>query len=252
MTEERIWLIGASEGIGAALARRLAAEGHVCAVTARSADRLSELCLSLPGSGHLALPADVGDVASLAAVHARLIESWGHVDTMVYCAGTYDPMAATHMKLTRVEAMIDTNLTGAFRAVASVLPDMLQRAAGRIVLMGSVAGYRGLGSAMGYGASKAGINHLAENLRLDLAASGVRVQLVCPGFVRTRLTDKNSFGMPFLMDADKAADLIARGLRTRRFEIHFPKRLSLFLKALSVLPAGVYFPLVERLLGKRK
>jgi len=252
MIQERIWLIGASEGIGAALARRLAQDGHFCAVTARSVDRLTELHASLTGNGHLVLPADVTDSGSLAAAHARLIETWGHLDTMIYCAGTYDPMPATHMTLERVEAMIDVNLTGAFRAVALVLPAMLLRAAGRIVLMGSVAGYRGLGSAMGYGASKAGINHLAENLRLDLAATPLRVQLVCPGFVRTRLTDKNSFGMPFLMDADRAADLIARGLRTRRFEIHFPKRLSQFLKALSVLPAGVYFPLVEKLLGKRK
>jgi len=252
MTKERIWLIGASEGIGAALAHRLARDGQLCALSARSAERLSDLRLALAGEGHLAIPADVTDAASLAAAHAQILQAWGGLDTMIYCAGTYDPMSAAEMNLARVEAMVDTNLTGAFRAVATVLPHMLQQNAGKLVMMGSVAGYRGLGNAMGYGASKAGINHLAENLRLDLCATPIRVQLVCPGFVRTRLTDKNHFNMPFLIEVERAAELITEGLRSTRFEIHFPKRLSLFLKALSVLPAGLYFPLVERLLGKKK
>ncbi|MEY4879469.1 MAG: hypothetical protein RJB62_938 [Pseudomonadota bacterium] len=249
---ERIWIIGASEGIGAALASRLAQDGQRCAVSARSTERLDALAASFAGSGHLALPLDVSDKASLAAAHSRLEAEWGGVDMLIYCAGAYEPMSAKDMDMKSVETMIDTNLTGAFRAVAVVLPAMLARNAGRIVLMGSVAGYRGLGNAMGYGASKAGINHFAENLTCDLSDTAIRVQLVCPGFVRTRLTEKNSFNMPLLMSAETAADAVVKGLSSCSFEIHFPKRLSLFLKFLSVLPAPLYFFLLRSLIGTKK
>ncbi len=249
---ERIWIVGASEGIGAALAIRLAKDGKRCAVSARSGDRLDALVKTFAGTGHLAIVADVSDSASLAAAYAHIEAEWGGLDTMIYSAGAYEPMSAKQLNIGSVETMLDTNLTGAFRAVAVVLPTMLARGQGRIVLLGSVAGYRGLGNAMGYGASKAGINHFAENLKLDLSDTAIRVQLVSPGFVRTRLTEKNTFHMPFLMEAEASADAIADGLLSAKFEIHFPKKLSLFLKLLSVLPAPLYFRMVRALIGTKK
>lgn len=245
---ERIWLIGASEGIGAALALRLAQDGHRVALSARSTDRLQALKSELKGKDHLALPVDVADVSSISAAFRRITEEWGGLDTLIYCAGAYDPMNAKTLDLARIETMLDTNITGAFRAVAIVIPTMLKRNAGRIVLVGSVSGYRGLPNAMGYGASKAALHHLAENLRLDLADTNLRVQLVAPGFVRTRLTDKNGFKMPFLMSPEDAARKIADGLATSRFEIHFPWQLSRLLKTLSVLPNALYFRLTQALL----
>lgn len=247
---ERFWIIGASEGIGASLAQELARGGEKIALSARNSEKLENIRQSLNGEGHLALPADVGRGASLSTAFDQIREAWGEIDTLIYSAGAYTPMNARQMDIGAIETMVDTNLVGAFRAVATVLPTMLEKNAGRIVLIGSVAGYRGLGNAIGYGASKAGINHFAENLRIDLSGTRVRVQLVCPGFVRTRLTDKNRFNMPFLMEPGAAAKAIAFGLRSSKFEIHFPFRLSLFLKAMSVLPASLYFPLLKKFLGR--
>ena len=165
-------------------------------------------------------------------------------DIVIYNAGTYKPMDVQHFELEPVESMLDVNLRGAFRVVSLVIPAFLQRNAGHFVLVGSVAGYRGLPSAMGYGASKAGIMHLAENLKADLKTTKIRVQLVSPGFVKTRLTDMNDFKMPCIITAEKAAQYIVDGLESSRFEIHFPKRFSFVLKLLSLLPASLYFRLV--------
>lgn len=242
MKNKHVWLIGASEGIGAALAEKIAAQGAVLTISARNAERLQTLVASLQGTGHRALAADVTSLESLA--HAW--QSFGDSipDVIIYNAGTYKPMDVQHFELEPVESMLDVNLRGAFRVIGLVMPAFLKRNAGHIVLVGSVAGYRGLPSAMGYGASKAGMMHLAENLKADLKGTNIRVQLVSPGFVKTRLTDMNDFKMPCIITAEKAADYIVDGLNSSRFEIHFPKRFSLVLKLLSMLPAWIYFRLV--------
>lgn len=242
MQNKRIWLIGASEGIGAALAKQLAAEGATLIISARNAERLEALKSELPGTGHQAIAVDV-------TVLEQIQQAWQSLaaappDITIYNAGTYTPMDAQHLELAAAESMIDVNLRGAFRMVSVVLPTYLQRNAGHLVLVGSVAGYRGLPSAMGYGASKAGIMHLAENLKADLKKTNIRVQLVSPGFVKTRLTDMNDFAMPCIITAERAAQYIVDGLQSSRFEIHFPKRFSYVLKLLQLLPAWLYFRLV--------
>jgi short-subunit dehydrogenase len=156
-------------------------------------------------------------------------------------------MGAKEFHLDTVEKIVDVNISGAFRALAHILPVFVARNAGHIVLVGSVAGYRGLPNAMGYGASKAAINHLAVNLKLDLSDTAIEVQLVSPGFVKTRLTDKNDFPMPFLMSAEGAADCIASGMRKSRFEISFPWQMAVIFKLLNLLPQRLYFALVRRL-----
>ena len=242
MQNKRVWLIGASEGIGAELAKQLAAAGATLVLSARNGERLQALCAELPGTGHQALPVDVTELKQLQ--HAWDSLSATPPDMMIYNAGTYKPMEAQQLEINAVESMLDVNLRGAFRAVSVVLPTYLQHNRGHIVLVGSVAGYRGLPSAMGYGASKAGIMHLAENLKADLKKTGIQVQLVSPGFVKTRLTDMNDFAMPCIITAERAAQYIVDGLQTNRFEIHFPKRFSYVLKLLSLLPAWLYFKLV--------
>ena len=141
--------------------------------------------------------------------------------------------------------MIDVNLHGVLRVLSYVLPAFVARDAGTIVLTGSVAGYRGLPGALGYGLSKAALIHLAENLQIDLARTNVKIRLINPGFVKTQLTDKNDFAMPFIITPHAAAKAIMRGLRGNRFEIHFPKRFSYLLKLLRLLPNGLYVRLMR-------
>lgn len=240
---KRIWLIGASEGIGRALALALAEQGARLIASARQEDRLAQLLGELSGEGHVACAVDVTSEASIE--NAWRSFAGALPDIILYNAGTYRPMDAQHMELAAVESMIDVNLRGAVRVVAQALPAFVQQGSGHIVLVGSVAGYRGLPSAIGYGASKAGLLHFAENLRADLAGTGVTIQLVSPGFVRTRLTAKNSFKMPFLLSPEQAAQAIAHGLGKRGFEIHFPKAFTYAMKCLALLPYRLYFRLVS-------
>ena len=241
-----VWLIGASDGIGASLARRLARDGYSLALSARNAQRLQALSLELAGTGHLVAPLDVQKPESIIAAWNTVREGWaeaGGTNIFIYNAGAYDPMSAQTFVLESAETMIAVNLTGAFRALGYILPEFLARNAGHIVLVGSLAGYRGLPNAIGYGASKAGLNHLAENLKLDLGDTKIKVQLVSPGFVRTRLTDKNDFPMPFLMAPETAADHIADGLHQDRFEIRFPWQMALIFDILYLLPRRLYLAL---------
>lgn len=242
MQGKHIWLIGASEGIGAALAQELARRGATLLLSARNAGQLGMLCERLPGQGHEVHALDVCSLPQLQQAWA----SFGNrkPDIVIYNAGAYTPMEARQMDIEKIESMLDVNLRGAFRCVSTVLPSWLERGSGHLVLVGSVAGYRGLPKAIGYGASKAAMNHLAENLRADLKGTGIKVQLVCPGFVKTRLTDQNDFRMPCMVTPETAAKCIAKGMESGAFEIHFPKRFTYVLKLLRLLPAGVYFRLV--------
>ena len=239
MKGKRIWLIGASEGIGEALALQLAQDGAQLILSARNVSRLDAVKASLSGDGHRALPVDVCQLESVQqawqALEGRL------PDIVIYNAGTYTPMAAQQFDGAAAEAMIDVNLRGAFRVVSTVLPSYLSQNKGHVVLVGSVAGYRGLPGAIGYGASKAAVNHFAENLRVDLKRTAIKVQLVCPGFVKTRLTEKNDFSMPCMVTPQYAAKAIAKGLTSSAFEIHFPKRFTYVLKLLQLLPHRLYF-----------
>jgi short-subunit dehydrogenase len=247
---DQVWLIGASEGIGASLARRLAKEGYVIALSSRNVERLEALKSELDGTGHLVVPLDVSDTNSIIDAWSTIKKWWdtpGGRQIFVYNAGAYEPIGAAQFDLKSIEQMLDVNLTGAIRSLSCIMPLFIERNAGHIVLVGSLAGYRGLPNALGYGASKAAINHLGENLKLDLANTKIKVQLVCPGFVRTRLTDKNHFSMPFLLSADTAADHIANGLGQNRFEIRFPWQMAMIFGFLKILPNRIYFWLARHL-----
>ncbi len=240
---KRIWLIGASYGIGEALAKRLAGAGAVLTLSARSAEKIGNLANRL-GNGAQAVPCDATDMESVLTAYAEC----GTPDMVIYNAGAYEPMSSADFDLATVEQMIAVNLMGAIRVIHTVLPAMRAAKAGRIVLVGSVAGYRGLPKAMGYGLSKAAVIHLAENLRQDLDGSGIAVQLVNPGFVKTRLTEKNRFPMPFIVTPEQAAEAMVKGLAAGKYEIHFPRRLTFPMKLIASLPASLYFWLSKKLL----
>jgi short-subunit dehydrogenase len=243
---KHIWLIGGSEGIGAALAAKLAAAGaHVC-LSARNAEKLATLKAALHGTGHLSAPLDVTSLETVKSAWQHIQQSWPQLDMVIYNAGAYEPMEAGKFDLAKVEHTVDVNFLGAHRMLSLVLPYFIQQQKGHIALVASVAGYRGLPAAMGYGASKAALIHLAENLKADLKDM-VKVQVINPGFVATRLTAKNSFNMPFIISPEKAAEHIVSGLQTSRFEIHFPMAFSLMMKLLARLPYPIYFWLLRRM-----
>ncbi len=241
----RVWLVGASSGIGAALAQHLAGLGARLALTARSADRLAGL--DLGDAEVLILPCDATDAAALAAARDSLVAAWQGVDLVIYLAGDYVPMTAASFDLAVAERVVAVNFGGAMRLAACVLGDL--QPGGGIAFVASVAGYRGLPRALCYGPGKAALIHFAECLHFDLAPKGVGVWVVNPGFVATRLTARNDFAMPALMSPDAAAEALVAGLATGRFEIDFPKRFTRIMKLLALLPYRWYFPLVRRRTG---
>jgi len=233
------WIVGASEGLGRALAFELAKAGaHVC-LSARSEDRLKALAADLPHASTVA-PLDLRDRASVAAAYATLPP----LDGLVFSAGAYEPLTAQEWDAEAVETMIDVNLTGAARALGAALPDMIARDRGHIVLIGSIAGLTGLPGAIGYGASKAGLIHLAETLRADLDPKRFDVQIVNPGFIETRLTAKNSFKMPFIMSAEAAATRTLKLMSGRRFRGYYPRRFAALFRIGRLLPDWLYFRIV--------
>ena len=248
-SQKTIWLIGASEGIGEAVAEQLAQQGATLILSSRNGEMLTALAARLSGSGHLVVPLDVTNMASIENAWQNILSKQKMPDTMIYNAGYYEPIGARRYNLDQIEQIIDVNLRGALRVLSLVLPAFIARDSGHVVLVGSVAGYSGLPKSLGYGSSKAGVIHLAESLKLDLVRTAIKVQLVSPGFVKTRLTDKNNFAMPFLMLVDAAARRIVTGMASKRFEIHFPRRFSLILKLLRLLPYPLYFRLIRRISG---
>lgn len=247
----RVWIFGASSGIGAALARELLARGARVAVSARRADRLRDLAES---SGQaLAIPCDAADAAAVAAAADAIRAAWGGIDSAFYVAGDYVPMRAWAIDLTAAERMIAANLSGAVTFAAAVLPHLLAdeqdsgEGGGDIAFVASVAGYRGLPKALVYGPTKAALINFAETMAIDLQPKGVGVRIINPGFVSTPLTAQNDFSMPALQSPEQAAAAIVAGYRSSAFEIHFPKRFTRLMKLLALLPACLYLPLIRRL-----
>ena len=245
MPAERVWITGASMGIGEALARRLARDGAEVVASARSADRLWALA---DGSGGRIVPwpLDITDAVAVAAAVAGIEAARGPIDVAVLNAGTHQPVTAAEFTAEGLRRLMEINLFGAAACLEALMPRMIARGRGRIAVVASVAGYRGLPTGAYYGASKAALINLAESLKFDLDRAGVTLQVVDPGFVRTPLTDRNEFPMPFLISAELAAERIASGLTSSRFEIAFPRPFVWIMKLLRLLPYRLYFPLVGR------
>ncbi|TWO66631.1 SDR family NAD(P)-dependent oxidoreductase [Caenimonas sedimenti] len=238
----RVWVVGASSGIGRATAALLHQRGASVVLSARSGEALREFTAQHPGA--VALPLDVCDAAQVRAGVETLLQS-GPVDLVFYCAGTYQPQRATAFDLAQMRKHMEVNYHGALHVLDAMLPALLARG-GHLSLAASVAGYRALPNALAYGPTKAALIQLAETLHMDLRDEGVGVSVVNPGFVETPLTAQNEFRMPGLMTAGQAAAHIVRGWERGRFEIHFPRRFTLGLKLLRQLPFRLYSGLVRR------
>lgn len=243
--DARVWIIGASSGIGAALAQLLLQHGARVALSARRIEDLERLA-ALHGEKALAVPLDVTVHADVAPALRRVLAAWGGVDLVVLCAGTHQPVRAWELNADIARSMVNVNLNGVINCLPSVVQQLLQQGSGGIAVVSSVAGYGGLPTALVYGATKAALINLAETLYMDLASRGIGVYLINPGFVKTPLTDKNTFEMPALISAGEAARAIVSGFERGRFEIHFPRRFTLWLKLLRLLPYRWYFSLVRK------
>lgn len=237
----RYWLVGASEGLGLALARKMSAAGVEVILSARSADRLAEAVAQMPGRASAA-PCDVASRDSVRAA----AEQVGEIDGVVFLAGIYWPMRAQDWDADRVEAMCDINLTGCARVMGAVVPAMVAKNHGHIVITGSLSGFRGLPGAVGYGAGKAGVMSLAESMHMDLQKTGVEVQLVNPGFIRTRLTDMNDFTMPQIMEPEAAAQVMFEHMTAGGFSRSFPTPFQWVFRLSQFLPDWAYYRLFGR------
>ncbi|MBA3056673.1 MAG: SDR family NAD(P)-dependent oxidoreductase [Gammaproteobacteria bacterium] len=238
-----VWIVGASSGIGEATAAALHALGARVIVSARQAQALDGFVQRHPGSQALALDATYRPAVQLAA--AQLLAQ-GPLDCVMYCAGHYSAMRADALDLQDMLRHLEVNYIGALHVLDAVLPAMLARGTGHISLVGSVAGYRGLPQSLAYGPTKAALINLAETLYQDLRPRGIGVSLINPGFVQTPLTAGNDFSMPALLTPTQAASAIVRGWARGAFEIHFPKRFTLWMQALRILPDRAFFFLMQR------
>ena len=243
---KRVWVIGASSGIGEACAKALIQSGAKVALSSRREQRLITIAsLGEPGQT-LVLPLDITDDAQFKAGYTSILNAWGGVDLLLFVSGVYMPLRADSFAIEIAEQTINANLLGPMRAVALVLPEMLKTHEGHIAIVGSVAGYSGLPKALAYGPSKAAIINFCETLYYDLLPQGISVHLISPGFVATEATAQNDFEMPALISAEEAATEILSGIQQGAFDIHFPKRFSRFLKFLRILPYPLYFWIVRR------
>jgi len=243
---KRVWVIGASSGIGEACAKALIQSGAKVALSSRREQRLITIAsLGEPGQT-LVLPLDITDDAQFKTGYTSILNAWGGVDLLLFVSGVYMPLRADSFAIEIAEQTINANLLGPMRAVALVLPEMLKAHEGHIAIVGSVAGYSGLPKALAYGPSKAAIINFCETLYYDLLPQGISVHLISPGFVATEATAQNDFEMPALISAEEAATEILSGIQKGEFDIHFPKRFSRFLKFLRILPYPLYFWIVRR------
>ena len=243
---KRVWLIGASSGIGEACAQALIKAGAKVALSSRRVERLNSLAaLGHPGQTFV-LPLDVTNDAQFNNSYQSILSMWGGIDLLLFVSGVYVPLRADNFAIDTAEQTIDANLLGPMRAVALVLPEMLKAHTGHIAIVGSVAGYSGLPKALAYGPSKAAIINFCETLYYDLLPQGISVHMISPGFVATEATAQNDFEMPALISAQEAAAEILSGIEKGEFDIHFPKRFSRFLKFLRMLPYPIYFWIVRR------
>jgi NADP-dependent 3-hydroxy acid dehydrogenase YdfG len=243
----KVWIVGASSGIGLATAQALHRAGASVAVSARDADALQRFVDAHPGS--LALPLDVTEAAEFRDRAAQLLAAWGSVDLALYCAGHYQAQRATAFDGAQMQRHNQVNYLGAVEMLAAMVPAMLRAGGGHLSLVGSVAGYRGLPQSLAYGPTKAALQNLAEVLYLDLHDRHIGVSIINPGFVATALTAANDFAMPALISTEQAAEQILSGWSRGDFEIHFPHRFTWWLKLLGLLPHRLYFSLIRRLTG---
>jgi short-subunit dehydrogenase len=242
--QKKIWITGASSGIGKALAEKFAHEGWKVAVSARRQEILENMAKN---ENIFSYPLDVTNQKQINDVFLEIVTDFGNIDLCVFSSGTYDPKLEQEINIEQSKFVMETNYFGVLYCIKSVEKYFKEKKSGHISIVSSVAAYRGLPNSSGYGPSKAALTNLTESLYFDFKKHNVRVSLVSPGFIKTPLTDKNEFPMPFIKSPEFAAKTMFKGLTKKNvFEIHFPIALTLLLKFLRVLPYKIYLFLMDK------
>lgn len=249
---KRVWCTGAGKGLGRSVALKLAERGHYVAISSRTREDLDTVVQAAASFSGQVVPfvLDVTDQDAVFVAVDTIEQDLGDLDLVILNAGTHTPVGATSLSIHPFRKIMETNFMGAVYGLAAVVPRFIERGGGHVAVVSSVAGYRGLPTAAAYGASKAALINMCEALKPELDAAGVALSVINPGFVKTPLTDRNDFPMPFLMDVDDAAEQMVRGLESGRFEITFPKRFTWIMKLLRCLPYALYFPLIRKTMVK--
>ena len=243
--QKKIWITGASSGIGKAVAEKFAKEGWQVAVSARRKEILDQMAKD---HNIYSFPIDVVDEQNCKITFQKIISEFTEIDLCIFCSGTYDPKKEKEIDIKQSKFIMDVNYFGVLNCVKSVEKYFKDKKNGHISIVSSIAGYRGLPNSSGYGPSKAALNNFAESIYFDFKKYNIRVSVISPGFIKTPLTDKNDFPMPFLRSVEFAAEKIYDGLnKSSSFEIHFPKQLTLILKFLRILPYKIYLFLIYKL-----
>jgi len=242
---KKIWITGASSGIGRALAIKFANEGWQVAVSARRENLLQDL--NKNNLNIHSFPLDIKDESKAKKVFQNIIEKFETIDICVFCTGIHDPESEKKLSIEKIREIMETNFFGTVNCIMAVNAYFRERKNGHISIVSSVAGYRGFPAASGYCASKAALTSLAESLFFDFKRYNVRISLVSPGFIKTPLTDKNKFPMPMIKSPEYAAEKMFIGLTKKNtFEIHFPKTFTIIVKLLKIMPNWLFFFLVGK------
>jgi short-subunit dehydrogenase len=242
--QKKIWITGASSGIGKSLAEKFALEGWKVAVSARRKEILDEMAKNENISAY---PLDVTSQEQINNVFSKIINDFNNLDLCVFSSGTYDPKLEQEINIKQNKFVMETNFFGVLYCIKSVEKYFKDKKDGHISIVSSIAAYRGLPNSSGYGPSKAALTNLTESLYFDFKKYNVKISLVSPGFIKTPLTDKNEFPMPFIRSPEFAAEKMFNGLtKSNSFEIHFPKPLTLILKFLRILPYKIYLFLIDK------
>ena len=248
---KNIWITGASSGIGKALALKFANEGWQVAASARRENLLNEI--SVLNENISSFPLDVTNKDDCKETFELIKNKYQNIDICFFSTGTWDPKKEKEIDVDQMKKVMEVNFFGTLNCIKAVEKYFREKNSGHISIVSSIAGYRGLPNSTGYGASKAALNNFAESLYFVFGRYNVRVSLVSPGFIKTPMTDKNEFKMPFLKTAEFAADKIYKGLiNGSSFEIDFPKELTLILKFLKILPDWLYFKIIRKLTKYQK
>ena len=246
--QKKIWITGASSGIGKAAAEKFAKEGWKVAVSAR---RKEILDIMAQDQNISSFPLDITNRDQINNVFKNILNEFGDLDLCLFSSGTYEPKDEQSIDPNKIKNVINVNFLGVIDCVKTVEKYFKNKKSGHISIVSSIAGYRGLPNSSGYGPSKAALTNFTESIYFDFKKFGVRVSIISPGFIKTPLTDKNEFSMPFLKTPDYAAEKIFNGLvKSNAFEIHFPKGLTLVLKFLRILPYKLYLVVVDKLVKR--
>tara|TARA_B100001115_G_scaffold121639_1_gene90907 strand:+ start:212 stop:973 length:762 start_codon:yes stop_codon:yes gene_type:complete len=251
MNKKTIWITGGNSGIGKSLAIKFANQGWNVAISARRENLLREISDKYENIS--SFPLDVTDEKKCKEVFEDIKKKFDDIDISFFSTGTWSPREERDIDLEQIENVFKVNFFGTLNCIKAVENYYKNKKKGIITIVSSIAGYRGLPNSTGYGPSKSALNNLAESLYFDFGKYNVRICLVSPGFIKTPMTDKNNFKMPFIKSAEYAADKIYDGLINKNvFEIHFPKSLTVLLKILSFLPSKIYFALVGKMTKYQK